>query len=54
MHSLVSYYLTVTDENTENAELPNYEFNIWTKPDCSGTEFVNNNRSWFYFGVKCN
>lgn len=29
-----------------------YEFNVWTKPDCSGTEFVNGNRTWFYFGVK--
>ena len=29
-----------------------YEFNVWTKPDCMATEFVNGNRTWFYFGVK--
>ena len=33
-------------------ELPSYEFNIWTKHDCHGTEFQNNNKTWFYFGVK--
>ena len=29
-----------------------YEFNVWTKPDCMGTEFENGNRTWFHFGVK--
>ncbi|XP_011690005.1 PREDICTED: LOW QUALITY PROTEIN: cytosolic carboxypeptidase-like protein 5 [Wasmannia auropunctata] len=29
-----------------------YEFNLWTKHDCHGTQFQNNNRTWFYFGVK--
>ncbi|CAH1173884.1 unnamed protein product [Phaedon cochleariae] len=33
-------------------ELFDAEFNIWTKPDCCGTEFENGNRTWFYFGVK--
>lgn len=28
------------------------EFNIWTKPDCAGTEFENGNRTWFYFGMR--
>lgn len=28
------------------------EFNIWTKPDCCGTEFENSNRTWFYFGMR--
>lgn len=28
------------------------EFNIWTKPDCFGTEYENGNRTWFYFGMK--
>ncbi|KAK9505199.1 hypothetical protein O3M35_009303 [Rhynocoris fuscipes] len=28
-----------------------YEFNIWTRSDCAGTEFANGNRTWFYFGV---
>ncbi|KAL4236440.1 Cytosolic carboxypeptidase-like protein 5 [Mactra antiquata] len=31
---------------------PDYEFNVWTKPDAAGTEFENGNRSWFYFGIK--
>ncbi|XP_062406561.1 cytosolic carboxypeptidase-like protein 5 isoform X2 [Sardina pilchardus] len=31
---------------------PDYEFNIWTKPDCADTEFENGNRSWFYFSVR--
>ncbi|XP_065223197.1 cytosolic carboxypeptidase-like protein 5 isoform X1 [Planococcus citri] len=39
------------EESSEN-DIPLYEFNIWTRADCAGTEFENNNRSWFYFGVK--
>ncbi|KRT84843.1 Peptidase [Oryctes borbonicus] len=35
-------------------ELPDVEFNIWTKPDCCGTEFENSNRTWFYFGLRAN
>ncbi|XP_063078937.1 cytosolic carboxypeptidase-like protein 5 isoform X2 [Engraulis encrasicolus] len=31
---------------------PDYEFNVWTKPDCANTEFENGNRSWFYFSVR--
>uniref|UniRef100_A0A8C2D0Z5 Cytosolic carboxypeptidase-like protein 5 n=1 Tax=Cyprinus carpio TaxID=7962 RepID=A0A8C2D0Z5_CYPCA len=31
---------------------PDYEFNVWTKPDCASTEFENGNRSWFYFSVR--
>nr|XP_018672540.1 cytosolic carboxypeptidase-like protein 5 isoform X1 [Ciona intestinalis] len=31
---------------------PDYEFNIWTKPDCAGTAYENGNRSWFYFGIR--
>ncbi|XP_035279847.1 cytosolic carboxypeptidase-like protein 5 isoform X1 [Anguilla anguilla] len=31
---------------------PDYEFNVWTKPDCADTEFENGNRSWFYFSVR--
>ncbi|KAG7163114.1 Cytosolic carboxypeptidase-like protein 5-like, partial [Homarus americanus] len=30
----------------------NYEFNLWTRPDCAGTEYENNNRTWFFFGIK--
>jgi hypothetical protein len=29
-----------------------FEFNLWTKPDCASTEFENGNRTWFYFGMK--
>lgn len=28
------------------------EFNVWTKPDCDGTAYINGNRTWFYFGVR--
>ncbi|XP_075939638.1 cytosolic carboxypeptidase-like protein 5 isoform X2 [Anarhichas minor] len=31
---------------------PDYEFNVWTQPDCSGTEHENGNRSWFHFSVR--
>ncbi|ESP05628.1 hypothetical protein LOTGIDRAFT_102525 [Lottia gigantea] len=31
---------------------PDYEYNVWTKPDCAGTEYENGNRSWFYFGIR--
>lgn len=33
-------------------ENPDYQFQLWTKPDCSGTEFENGNRTWFYFGLR--
>lgn len=33
-------------------ESPEVEFQIWTKPDCHGTEFENGNRTWFFFGVE--
>ncbi|XP_043918798.1 cytosolic carboxypeptidase-like protein 5 isoform X2 [Protopterus annectens] len=32
--------------------IPDYEYNVWTKPDCADTEFENGNRSWFYFSVR--
>ncbi|XP_019872750.1 cytosolic carboxypeptidase-like protein 5 [Aethina tumida] len=35
-------------------DVPDAEFNIWTKPDCHGTEYENGNRTWFYFGLKAN
>uniref|UniRef100_A0AAY4BYM0 Cytosolic carboxypeptidase-like protein 5 n=1 Tax=Denticeps clupeoides TaxID=299321 RepID=A0AAY4BYM0_9TELE len=31
---------------------PDYEFNVWTKPDCAESEFENGNRSWFHFSVR--
>lgn len=27
-------------------------FQLWTRPDCAGTEFENGNRTWFFFGVR--
>ncbi|XP_068135969.1 cytosolic carboxypeptidase-like protein 5 [Hyperolius riggenbachi] len=35
-----------------SSQTPDYEFNVWTKPDCAETEFENGNRSWFYFSVR--
>ncbi|XP_067929451.1 cytosolic carboxypeptidase-like protein 5 [Watersipora subatra] len=32
--------------------VPDVEFNVWTRPDCTGTQFENTCRSWFYFGIK--
>nr|XP_057927149.1 cytosolic carboxypeptidase-like protein 5 isoform X2 [Doryrhamphus excisus] len=32
--------------------IPDYEFNVWTQPDCAGTEHENGNRSWFHFSVQ--
>ncbi|XP_049759556.1 cytosolic carboxypeptidase-like protein 5 isoform X1 [Elephas maximus indicus] len=34
------------------ASSADYEFNVWTRPDCAETEFENGNRSWFYFSVR--
>ena len=28
-----------------------FEFDVWTAPDCAGTEFANSNRTWFHFNV---
>nr|XP_023023775.1 cytosolic carboxypeptidase-like protein 5 isoform X2 [Leptinotarsa decemlineata] len=39
-------------QNESVQETYDAEFNIWTKPDCFGTEFENGNRTWFHFGVK--
>ena len=32
--------------------VPDYDYNVWTAPDCAGTDYENGNRTWFYFGVK--
>lgn len=29
----------------------NAEFNVRSKPDCGGTAYENQNRSWFYFSI---
>ncbi|XP_015589458.1 cytosolic carboxypeptidase-like protein 5 isoform X2 [Cephus cinctus] len=39
-------------KSVDSEEAPDYEFNVWTKHDCHGTEFQNSNRTWFHFGVK--
>lgn len=41
-----------SDNGTNDSGLPDFEFNVWTLPDCAGTEFENGNRTWFYFGMK--
>lgn len=28
------------------------EFNLWTRPDCAGTQYENSNRTWFYFSIR--
>ncbi|XP_018431066.1 PREDICTED: cytosolic carboxypeptidase-like protein 5, partial [Nanorana parkeri] len=43
------------DDETPNGgptQSADYEFNVWTKPDCADTEHENGNRSWFYFSVR--
>ncbi|XP_039283758.1 cytosolic carboxypeptidase-like protein 5 [Nilaparvata lugens] len=37
---------------TSSPDTPDFEFNIWTYPDCAGTEFENGNRTWFHFGIR--
>jgi hypothetical protein len=29
-----------------------FEYNLWTAPDCVGTSHENGNRTWFHFNVK--
>ena len=29
-----------------------FEYNLWTAPDCAGTPYENGNRTWFHFSVK--
>ncbi|CAF0969548.1 unnamed protein product [Brachionus calyciflorus] len=37
----------------QNQQKFDIEFNVWTRPDCEGTEVgPNPNRTWFYFGVR--
>ena len=35
-----------------NSHISDFEFNLWTSPDCAGSPYENLNRTWFYFGVK--
>ncbi|XP_049869689.1 cytosolic carboxypeptidase-like protein 5 isoform X2 [Pectinophora gossypiella] len=43
---------SVVNQKANTIETPDYEFNLWTRPDCAGTEFENGNRTWFYFGIQ--
>lgn len=55
MHNSWHYFICkLAYSEAGNKELIEAEFNIWTKPDCCGTEFENGNRTWFYFGMKGN
>lgn len=49
---LVLYDSFVSELSSNDSGLPDFEFNVWTLPDCAGTEFENGNRTWFYFGMK--
>lgn len=44
--------LFVCLEALPNNEAVAIEFNLWTKPDCAGTEYENLNRSWFFFSIQ--
>ncbi|XP_054266255.1 cytosolic carboxypeptidase-like protein 5 [Macrosteles quadrilineatus] len=41
-----------SDKGGNDVGAPDFEFNIWTQPDCAGTEFENESRTWFHFGIK--
>ncbi|XP_055322392.1 cytosolic carboxypeptidase-like protein 5 isoform X2 [Sitodiplosis mosellana] len=40
------------EEAQPNNEAVAVELNLWTKPDCAGTEYENLNRSWFFFSIQ--
>ena len=31
---------------------PDYEFNVWTKPDCAGTAYENRNRCYLSHNLR--
>lgn len=39
------------NKECKNPDVDTREFNLWTAPDCVGTEFENCNRTWFYFST---
>ncbi|KAG7213224.1 hypothetical protein KM043_002534 [Ampulex compressa] len=41
-----------SSKSSNSEDATDYEFNLWTRHDCHGTQFQNNNRTWFYFGIK--
>lgn len=50
--AVVKQNSNISSSKTAAVEIPDHEFNVWTRPDCYGTEFENGNRTWFYFGIK--
>lgn len=42
---------SVTFDGLGSDDVCQYEFCCWIQPDCAGTEYENNNRTWFYFSV---
>jgi hypothetical protein len=49
-----SYFCMYIKGNLDRAEpgQAQFEYNLWTAPDCAGTSHENGNRTWFYFSVK--
>jgi len=43
--------LARVDEFKDHSDSDWREFDLWLASDCEGTDFVNGNRSWFYFSV---
>lgn len=43
--------LTSHQPHHHSAAFVEVEFNLWTRPDCAGTPYENQNRTWFYFAV---
>lgn len=58
-YNIISLFLDAYEVEGKSVDASNskdtldYEFNLWTKHDCHGTQYQNNNRTWFYFGVRC-
>lgn len=52
--SVPSEYSKNSTQHFSTVEDPRkiYEFKVWTKPDCAGTQYENGNRTWFHFGVQ--
>ncbi|XP_066598204.1 cytosolic carboxypeptidase-like protein 5 [Prorops nasuta] len=51
-HETDGYDSDVKSYKSLNSQDADYEFNLWTKHDCHGTQYQNNNRTWFYFGIQ--
>lgn len=42
----------IPSTNNSKEKQVDVEFNLWTRPDCYGTPFENQNRTWFYFSIR--